>query len=98
MNMHTGHLSKEAFGIYLVLTIWSAGTVEADGRDGMKTFPEELLVQEQDILKNNHERPPQWRSCWVCTLHFNGLGFTGLDLGSRPTYHSSSHAVAASHI
>ena len=31
-------------------------------------------------------------------LHFGGLGFVGSDPGCGPTYRSSSHAVAASHI
>ena len=31
-------------------------------------------------------------------LHFGGLGFAGSDPGRRPTHHSPSHAVAASHI
>ena len=34
----------------------------------------------------------------VHMLCFGGLGFTGLDPGRRPIQHSSSHAVAASHM
>ena len=32
------------------------------------------------------------------TLRFGGLGFMGLDSGHGPTHHSSTYAVAASHI
>ena len=32
------------------------------------------------------------------TLHFGILSFAGLASGHRPTHHSSSHAVVASHV
>src|SRR3712207_8172398 len=34
----------------------------------------------------------------VHVLHFGSPGFMGSDPGCRPTHHSSSHAVEASHI
>ena len=39
-----------------------------------------------------------WPSVWVCALCFSGPEFASLDPGCGPTYRSSSHAVAASHI
>ena len=42
--------------------------------------------------------PAQRHSGEVCTLYFGGSGFRGSDPRCRPTHHSLSHAVAASHI
>ena len=39
-----------------------------------------------------------WPNGSIHVLRFGGLGFTSLDPGHGPTSHSSSHAVAASHI
>ena len=43
-------------------------------------------------------RPAQWHSGSVRVLCFDSPGFTGSDPGHGPTYGSSGHTVAASHV
>ena len=43
-------------------------------------------------------RPAQWCSGWVHVLCFGSPGFADSDPRHRPTHHSSSYAVAASHM
>ena len=52
----------------------------------------------QSPKRELHRRPAPWPSGYGCALHFGSPGFAGSDPGHRPTHHSSSHAVAASHI
>ena len=52
----------------------------------------------REWLKNKVKGPAQWCSGWVHVLRFGSPGFLGSDPGCGLAHHSSSHAVAASHI
>ena len=55
-------------------------------------------LKEITYIKSGPRGPALWHSGWVCVLCFSGLGSAGLDPGHRPTHHSSSQAVVASHM
>ena len=58
----------------------------------------EKLLADIFFKKDPSMGPAQWRGVSVCMLGFGSPGPAGSDPGCRPTCHSSSHAVAQSHI
>ena len=55
-----------------------------------------MLLGNEDLKQHAWVAP--WPSGSVCLFHFSGPRFVSLDPGHRPIHHSSSQAVAASHM